>query len=254
MFVCTAGHSFDVARSGYVNLLQPQDRRSLAPGDSEAAVQARRALFDAGFGAQLLVVLGDAVAAAEVGAGARAVDLGCGEGTILAALAARCGLEGFGIDISTPAIAAAAKRHAGITWIVSNADRRLPFEDRTLDLALSIDGRRNPAECARVLRTGAALVVAVPGADDLVELRTAVLGEARDQDRGSAVAVEFAAQFELVQRLEARDRLHLDAVGLEQLALATYRCGRTREREALQALAALTVTTQHTILSFRRRA
>src|SRR5450755_3800076 len=37
-FVCERGHSFDVARSGYLNLLQPQDRRSANPGDSKEAV------------------------------------------------------------------------------------------------------------------------------------------------------------------------------------------------------------------------
>ena len=31
---CPRGHSFDLARSGYANLLQPQDRRSKIPGDS----------------------------------------------------------------------------------------------------------------------------------------------------------------------------------------------------------------------------
>ena len=32
--LCPRGHSFDVARSGYINLLQPQDRRSKRPGDT----------------------------------------------------------------------------------------------------------------------------------------------------------------------------------------------------------------------------
>ena len=32
--VCPRGHSFDIARRGYVNLLQPQDRRSKKPGDT----------------------------------------------------------------------------------------------------------------------------------------------------------------------------------------------------------------------------
>ena len=40
--VCQRGHSFDYARSGYLNLLQPQDRKSKNPGDSAAAVAARR--------------------------------------------------------------------------------------------------------------------------------------------------------------------------------------------------------------------
>src|SRR3982750_4806984 len=52
--VCAKGHSFDVARSGYINLLQPQDRRSRNPGDTAAAVDARRRLHDRGVTEPLL--------------------------------------------------------------------------------------------------------------------------------------------------------------------------------------------------------
>jgi len=52
--VCPRGHSFDLARSGYANLLQPQDRRSKRPGDAPEAVEARRRLLDAGYGEPLL--------------------------------------------------------------------------------------------------------------------------------------------------------------------------------------------------------
>jgi len=57
-FVCTRGHGFDVARSGYLNLVQPHDRRSKTPGNSGEAVIARRVLLDGGFGQ----ALGDALA------------------------------------------------------------------------------------------------------------------------------------------------------------------------------------------------
>jgi 23S rRNA (guanine745-N1)-methyltransferase len=46
--LCGRAHSFDVARSGYVNLLQPQDPRSRQLGDTKAAVSARRRLHDLG--------------------------------------------------------------------------------------------------------------------------------------------------------------------------------------------------------------
>src|SRR5262245_36791661 len=52
--VCGNGHSFDVARSGYINLLQPQDRRSRHPGDTALALAARRRLHDRGVTAPLL--------------------------------------------------------------------------------------------------------------------------------------------------------------------------------------------------------
>jgi len=60
---CPRGHSFDVARSGYINLLQPQERRSKQPGDSAAAIAARRRLHDRGVTEPLLHAIAEAVAA-----------------------------------------------------------------------------------------------------------------------------------------------------------------------------------------------
>jgi 23S rRNA (guanine745-N1)-methyltransferase len=251
---CARGHAFDVAQSGYVNLLQPQDRRSPDAGDSREAVSARRALLDAGFGAALLEALTAATAELGLPRGARTVDLGCGDGHFLATLCARFELEGFGVDLSAHAIERAARRHPALTWLVANADRRLPFVDAAFDLALSIDGRRQRDEIARVLRTTGALVIAVPASDDLVELRSAVLGEAHATDRAARVDAELAPLFERTAQRTARARVRLDRSGLEHLAVATYRCARTREREALHAIDALEVTTSHEVLTFRRRA
>ncbi len=76
--VCSRGHSFDLARSGYINLLQPQDRRSKQPGDSSDAVAARRRLHDLGVTQSLL----DAITAI-LQSGFPATQFrmaGCGEG------------------------------------------------------------------------------------------------------------------------------------------------------------------------------
>ena len=50
---CPAGHSFDVARQGYVNLLPVQQKHSRQPGDSPAQVRARRAFLAEGHYAPL---------------------------------------------------------------------------------------------------------------------------------------------------------------------------------------------------------
>ena len=60
---CARGHSFDVARSGYINLLQPQERRSKQPGDTTAALAARRRLHDRGVTGPLLDAIAEIVAA-----------------------------------------------------------------------------------------------------------------------------------------------------------------------------------------------
>src|SRR5438067_4289436 len=178
--VCARGHSFDVARSGYINLLQPQDRRSREPGDSADAVAARRRIFERG----ITKPVDDAVAS--IVRGDTILDAGCGEGHILGALGGGCG-----IDISVPAIEAAARRYPDSQWIVANADRFIPYDDASFDAVLSITARLNPAEFRRVIHSDGMLLVAVAGPDDLVELR----GHSRD--RVSRTVEMFTPRFAL---------------------------------------------------------
>jgi len=46
--VCPAGHRFDRARQGYLNLLPVQHKNSRDPGDNQAMVEARRDFLNAG--------------------------------------------------------------------------------------------------------------------------------------------------------------------------------------------------------------
>src|SRR5580698_1694903 len=108
--VCPLGHSFDVARSGYINLLQPQDRLSRRPGDTAAAVSARRRLHDLGVTQPLLHAIAEIVAASP---GDSVLDAGCGDGFYLGVLAGQTGFDAHGVDISIRAIDAAARRYPG---------------------------------------------------------------------------------------------------------------------------------------------
>jgi 23S rRNA (guanine745-N1)-methyltransferase len=248
------GHSYDIARSGYINLLQPQDRRARVPGDTAAAVAARRRLFDAGVGTALRDTLAAVLADLPLPPRARTLDIGSGEGSLLADLADRFGLEAAGVDLAARAADLAARRHPGVLWLVANADRGLPFGDGSLDLALSITARRAPAECARALAPDGHLVVAIPGRDDLAELRAAVLGTASLEDRAPKILAEHAAHFHLLERREARERRLFAPALLADLLVATYRGGRAGRLERVAGLAALTVTLSQEILVFGRGA
>ena len=74
---CPRGHSFDVARSGYINLLQPQDRRSNQAGDTASAVAGRRRLHDRGVTPPLLQAIAEIMAASPADI---VLDAGCGDG------------------------------------------------------------------------------------------------------------------------------------------------------------------------------
>src|SRR3954467_1553932 len=83
---CPTRHLFDVARSGYVNLLQPQDRRSPEAGDSTPAVEARRQLLAAGIGRTIMDAFVSRAASLLPDSGAAVADLGCGAGDALGRL------------------------------------------------------------------------------------------------------------------------------------------------------------------------
>jgi 23S rRNA (guanine745-N1)-methyltransferase len=213
-FVCARHHSFDVARSGYVNLLQPQDRRSKHPGDTVEAVAARRRLHDLG----VTLPLFDAVAElAHANSADSALDVGCGEGFYSGQLAARSSCEAHGIDISISAIDAAAKRYPNCEWIVANADRMVPYSDASFTLILSITGRRHPAEFLRILRPGGRILVAIPAPDDLIEVR------GTGQDRVGRTIDEFVPLFRMIEQRRVTTSANLDADAVEDLRHAIYR-------------------------------
>jgi len=261
--VCGADHSYDIARSGYVNLLQPQDRRSTAAGDSRQAIEARASLLAAGIGRTLIEAIANRVGRLEMGrlkaapatvapttAGPTIVDLGCGSGDALAALTGRA-VTGIGIDLSTAAIEHAARYFPDRTWVVANADRRLPLLDGSVDVVVSLHGRRNPPEVARVLVQTGYLIVAVPAADDLIELRELVQGQRHERDRVGAVLTEHEPLFEPIDRSVVRETRDLDRGALLNLLRGTYRGVRRGDTERVAALTRMHVTLASELIVFR---
>jgi 23S rRNA (guanine745-N1)-methyltransferase len=249
---CPRGHSFDRARSGYVNLLGPQDKRAAAPGDSKEAVRARSRLLDRGLGAHVLETIAALLSRRGSDRGATALEVGCGDGHFLRSLAARLGLDAYGVDLSSAAVDAAARRAPELRWIAANADRRLPFADGAFDVALSITSRKNGAELARLLRPGGLAIVTVPGPGDLAELRAAVQGRAAERDRATRAAELLGDGFALEERVEARATARLDRESIADLLLSTYRGARRSAADRIAALDALDVTLCSDVLCFRR--
>jgi 23S rRNA (guanine745-N1)-methyltransferase len=223
--LCARGHSFDVARSGYINLLQPQDRRSKQPGDATAAVAGRRRLHDRGMTGMLAQAIAETVAASPSDI---VLDAGCGDGFYLGTLARQTGFSAHGVDISVPAIDAAARRYCGCEWIVANADRFVPYADRSFSIVLSITARMNASEFRRVLREDGRLLVALPAPEDLVELRGA------GRDRVARTVETFANGFTLADRRRVTTAADLDAAAVHDVLLSIYRPMQAQPAQAMR--------------------
>ncbi len=192
------------------------------PGDSAAAVAARRRLHDQG----VTGALRDAVAELlRVTAEDVVLDAGCGDGFYLGSLARASGCSGCGIDISTAAVDAAARRYPECEWIVGNADRFIPYADRSFSVLMSITARMNAPEFRRVLREDGRLLVALPAPEDLIELRGA------GRDRVARTVAEFAGGFTLVAQQRVMTTAELDAAAVEDVLLSIYRPMQSRPVE-----------------------
>lgn len=234
--VCARGHSFDVARSGYINLLQPQERRSKQPGDTMVAVAGRRRMHDLGVTAPLLRAIGDIIQAVP---GDTVLDAGCGDGFYLGTLARETRFAAHGVDISMAAIDAAARRYPECEWIVANADRAIPYADRSFSLVTSITARMNAAEFRRVLRPDGRLLVAIPAPEDLVELRGA------GRDRVDRTVETFAPLFKLTEQRRVTTSAGLDAAAVEDVLHSIYRPLRTEPAAAMRVTFSLDLLLFH---------
>jgi 23S rRNA (guanine745-N1)-methyltransferase len=165
---CPNGHSFDIARQGYVSLLTGTKPTS---GDDAPMVQARHRFLEGGAFAPIRAALVD-LAARPATPPATVLEAGCGTGYYLAGvLDALPDARGLGLDSSARALRIAARAHprgAAATWDVF---RPFPLATASVDLVVDAFAPRNPAEFRRVLRPDGHLIVARPDDGHLAELR-----------------------------------------------------------------------------------
>jgi 23S rRNA (guanine745-N1)-methyltransferase len=137
-------------------------------------VRSRQAFLDRGHYRALAEALVTMVGAA-LGHASSVVDAGCGEGYFTRAIT-----QGVpehvgvcGLDVSKPAIVAAARRDRASLYVVASAFD-LPFLDASVDIALSNFAPADGAALARVLRSGGTVITTHPGPDHLYALRELV--------------------------------------------------------------------------------
>lgn len=188
---CQSGHSFDVARQGYLNLLPVQNKRSRAPGDSKEMVAARqRFLASAAYrpvALRLAELLAETLPST---ATISLLDAGCGEGyylrQVLEHLADKCSIAAVGLDISKAAVMAAAKQDKQSRYLVaSNAN--IPLPTASLDRIVCLFGFPVYSEFQRVLKPEGEIIMVDPGPEHLLELRNIVYPQQKEKAAAAGI-------------------------------------------------------------------
>ncbi len=249
-WVCPQGHSFDVARQGYVNLLPVNQKHSLHPGDTKEQVAARREFLDGGFYAPI----GQAVsrAAAEFcPQDSEILDVGCGEGyysdQVWKALSQS---RLYGLDISKDAVRLAAGRHKGAFWLCGTGSK-LPFTQE-FDLLLSLFALTVPEEFSRVLKPGGIFIQALAAQDHLMGLKSVIYPEILLKEKDS---VPSLPGFELLDSRPVRFSFTVRGQEIQDLLSMTPHFWRISKEgvKRLEELEELTDTASVVVNIYRRR-
>ncbi len=256
---CPKGHSFDVAKEGYIHLLPVQNKRTKAPGDSKEMVAARARFLEEGhyevFARTLARLCVDK--AKTQTAPLHILDMGCGEGYYSRAVAQELSRQGLkfeliGLDIAKPAVRRAAKLAPDHCSYAVASCFDCPIQDGWADIALNVFSPFAQDETLRVLRSGGLLIYAVPGPRHLFGLKEVLYKEPYE----NPVQLIDYPGFWQESSVDAEDTIRVEGSSVQDLFCMTpYYWKTPREgAERLAACNAVETPIQFRFLRFTKKA
>jgi 23S rRNA (guanine745-N1)-methyltransferase len=244
---CPAGHSFDIARQGYVNLV---------PGraDTPEMVEARDAFLRAGHFRSLRRAI--STESRDVSSPGAIVDLGAGTGYYLSgALEATEDRVGIAVDASPAALRRAVRAHDRAAAVGADVWKPLPLRDGIATIVLSVFAPRNASEMARVLAADGRLLAITPTTRHLHELVGPLGLLSVPDDKEDRLDAQLASHFTLANRRTIEHAMFLTRDECAQLVRMGPSAWHVDERSVDERLAALpeplTVTASMTVSVFR---
>ena len=252
---CENSHSFDLAKSGYVNLLMSQQTKAKKHGDDKLMVRARSAFLDKGYYQPLLDGILKAMTA-YAGAGCRILDAGCGEcwytSHIYEDLSGRqLRPQMLAIDISKDALATGAKRNQGLEFAVASVFH-MPVKDNSCDVILSLFAPFCGEEFRRVLKDNGVVIRVIPLEKHLYRLKAAIYDCVYENKIEN---VEFEG-LELLHRQDIRGAVTLncneDILSVFSMTPYYYKTGAA-DQEKLKKLSKLDTEIEFGLFTYRKK-
>jgi len=272
-FCCENNHQFDVAKQGYVNLLQPQHKKSKQPGDSQEMVEARFRFLNESYYEPLSdklnqLIAKDCSSKLPDNNAYHVVDAGSGEGYYTQRLyehlnqsvipkpgIPKPGIpKVIGFDISQRAVKASCRRSKSIQWMTATSSH-IPVASHSQDAVLCLFSRIVPEEFSRILKKDGILYVASTGSSHLIELRNMLYQNVKQSayNPNSTLSERFTP---LDESLNANVRYKIEVnsrQAINDLLLMTPHYWRATEsaKQAIQAMDTVSVTVDIRLTGYR---
>jgi 23S rRNA (guanine745-N1)-methyltransferase len=199
---CGLGHSFDIAKQGYVSLLTGASTKMT--GDTAAMLDARATFQVGGHFAPIADAVAAAVAADDPSGpvldGDAVLEVGAGTGYYLSAALDAVPARGIALDVAKPAARRCARAHPRAASVLADAWRGLPVRDGALRRVVSVFAPRNPSEVARALTADGRFVVATPTPRHLTELIDPLGMVTVDPDKDRRLTEAMSGHFAPIDR------------------------------------------------------
>ena len=174
---CENGHSYDISKEGYVNLMLANMKHSKEPGDSPESLRSREAFLNKGYyqplAEELTNIINDYIKE-----GASFLDAGCGTGYYLDFIMSNIDkkIDFYATDIAKKGVAMCSKKCREATCFVGNVFH-LPFGEESLHGLMSVFCPYSGEEFSRIVRKGGIVIAVTPGSHHLIEMKEVVYDE-----------------------------------------------------------------------------
>lgn len=191
-YKCSKGHSFDICKKGYVNLLMVNKKKSKEPGDNKQMIKSRRDFLNKGFYKNLSDKLNNLILKYINEKTAAILDAGCGEGYYISNLknSSLNKINFYGMDISKAAINLSSGRDKDIDFLVGSSFE-IPIQDEKIDIVIRNFAPGDPKEFYRILKENGKLIIITPGTYHLYELKEVLYEKARKNEDKSDNILNF---------------------------------------------------------------
>lgn len=240
-YKCDHKHTYDIAKSKYINLLLNPDKATNNPGDSKDSLIARKAYLNQGYYNVISDVVNNYIKE-NFKSNLQILDLGCGEGYYTQRMKNELNDDTnvyYGLDISKEAVNMATKYTKDIYWIVGNS-KNIPIQDHSLDIICALFTVVNKDELERCLKPGGKIIHVTANPKHLIEIKELIYDEIKiKSDEYIRLPFNVVDSFDLVEKVHIPS--HDDAVNLLKMTPHYYHIKKDK-RHVIDTLESMNIT------------